>query len=226
MREPSLWSIRYIEEVMALARTAAAAEQPNIVEAALLIADAIEQGKRWWVFGTGHSHLLVEEVWGRAGGLTSVYPILEPALMLHEGLEKSSRLERRSGLAADLIEVHGPEQGDCLLIISNSGRNAVPVQMAEEALRRGIHVLALTSLLHSKSISSRAPSGKRLFELAEVTIDNHGVPGDAILRDDRGDVGATSTVIGGMLIQALAVEIVGILRARGLAAPTYSSNNS
>lgn len=115
-----------------------------ILDASRLICDTLSAGGRWWVFGTGHSHMIAEEFYGRAGGLTDIHPILEPALMLHESLAKSTLLERRAGLADDLLEVHGPTRGDVIVIASNSGRNAVPVEMAEGARQRGVAVIAIT----------------------------------------------------------------------------------
>ncbi|WP_236082189.1 sugar isomerase domain-containing protein [Acidipropionibacterium jensenii] len=165
-----------------------------ILDASRLICDTLSAGGRWWVFGTGHSHMIAEEFYGRAGGLTDIHPILEPALMLHESLTKSTLLERRAGLADDLLEVHGLTRGDVIVIASNSGRNAVPVEMAEGAQQRGVAVIAITSMAHSRSVTSRAPSGKKLFELADVVIDNCGTPGDAAVDGEQGGVGATVLV--------------------------------
>lgn len=196
-----------------------------IVAAADLICDALSSGGRWWVFGTGHSHMIAEEFYGRAGGLIDVHAILEPALMLHESLTKSSLLERRTGVAADLLEVHGLRQGDAIVIASNSGRNAVPVEFAQGCLDRGVGVIAITSLAHSRSVTSRAPSGKKLYELADVVIDNCGAPGDWAVDGDQGPVGATSTVTGALIAQAITVEIIGRMRSRGAPVETYTSFN-
>ncbi|VEI03665.1 Uncharacterized protein containing SIS (Sugar ISomerase) phosphosugar binding domain [Acidipropionibacterium jensenii] len=196
-----------------------------ILDASRLICDTLSAGGRWWVFGTGHSHMIAEEFYGRAGGLTDIHPILEPALMLHESLAKSTLLERRAGLADDLLEVHGPTRGDVIVIASNSGRNAVPVEMAEGARQRGVAVIAITSMAHSRSVTSRAPSGKRLFELADVVIDNCGTPGDAAVDGEQGGVGATSTLTGALIAQAITVEVVGQMRTRGTPVDTYTSFN-
>ncbi|HEY9294451.1 MAG TPA: SIS domain-containing protein [Microlunatus sp.] len=217
---------QYCRQTMRLAETAVGTQLDPVRTAAALVADAIETGHRFWAFGTGHSHLLVEEIWGRAGGMTAVHPILEPSLMLHEGLQKSSVLERSPGLAAALLEVHPVATGDCLLVISNSGRNAVPVEVAELAHDRGAKIIALGSRRHSDSVSSRAPSGRKLLEVADVVIDNCGVPGDAIIDSPDGRTGATSTVIGALLVQALATETVGLLQSRGATVELLISNNA
>lgn len=216
----------YLSEVLDLSARAARDERPNIDRAVDRIADAIASGGKWWVFGTGHSHTLVEELWGRAGGMIDVHPILEPSLMLHEGLTKSSLLERLPGLASVLAELHPISEGDVLLTISNSGRNAVPVELAMIAKERGATVVALTSLAHSSTVPSRAPSGLKLFEVADIIIDNHGVPGDAVVPRRGGSVGATSTVVGAMLLQALSVGVVKRLDERGAAVAVYESLNA
>ena len=111
-----------------LRRGAAETQGDAIARAAELVLDA----KVFWVFGTGHSHVIAEELYGRAGGLSDVQAVLEPGLMLHEGLLKSSLLERLSGLADVLLQTNDIGPGDVVLIVSSSGRNAVPVEFAIE----------------------------------------------------------------------------------------------
>lgn len=216
----------YVRLALETAATAAEAERDAIVAAARVISDAIEAQKTWWIFGTGHSHMLAEEVWGRAGGVTAVRPILEPSLMLHEGLEKSSVFERLAGMAEALMGVYPVAAGDVILIISNSGRNAVPVEMASLARERGAKVIALTSRTHTESVESRAPSGKKLIDLADIVIDNHGVPGDAIVQRDGNSVGPTSTVVGALLLQSMVCEVVDMLEASGVSLDIFKSLNS
>jgi uncharacterized phosphosugar-binding protein len=191
-----------------------------------LVADALADGRTFWVFGTGHSHLIAEELYGRAGGLADVRAVLEPGVMLHEGLLKSSLLERLGGLAEVLLEIHEVGPGDVILIASNSGRNAVPVEFAVGARQAGAKVIALTSLKHSKAVSSRAPGGQRLFEVADVVIDNCGVPGDALIDVAGSRTGSTSTLVGTLLAQALVVEVVTLLADRGQAPTVLRSLNA
>ncbi|WBQ04973.1 SIS domain-containing protein [Kribbella sp. CA-293567] len=207
----------YLGKALELAAEAARSQVGAVRVAAGLVAEALAEGKTFWVFGTGHSHLIAEELYGRAGGLASVRAVLEPGLMLHEGLLKSSLLERLGGLAAVLLQVNEIAAGDVVLVVSNSGRNAVPVEFAEGVREVGAKVVALTSLAHSTAVESRAPSGSRLFELADVVIDNCGVPGDALIEIDGSPerTGATSTVVGALLVQALTVEVVSLLAERG-----------
>ena len=207
----------YLDKALAIAHRAAETQLGAIQVAAGLVADALADGRTFWVFGTGHSHLLAEELYGRAGGLADVRAILEPGLMLHEGLQKSSLLERLPGLADVLLEINPLQTGDVVLIASNSGRNAVPVEFALGARERGVRVIALTSLAHSNAVTSRAPGGQRLFETADVVLDNCGVPGDALITIPGAPepTGPTSTMIGALLLQALTVEVVARLTHRG-----------
>ncbi|WP_350279463.1 SIS domain-containing protein [Kribbella sp. HUAS MG21] len=207
----------YLGKALAIAQQAADTQLGAIRVAAGLVADALAGGRTFWVFGTGHSHTLAEELYGRAGGLADVRAILEPGLMLHEGLQKSSLLERLPGLADVLLEINPLAAGDVVLIASNSGRNAVPVEFALGARERGVQVIALTSLAHSNAVTSRAPGGQRLFETADVVIDNCGVPGDALITvpGTPEPTGATSTLVGVLLLQALTVEVVTRLTERG-----------
>lgn len=206
-----------MQAALEIATRAAQTQAGAVRVAAALVVDAVGNGHKFWAFGTGHSHLIAEELYGRAGGLADVRAVLEPGLMLHEGLLKSSLLERLTGMADVLLQTNDLAAGDVVLIASNSGRNAVPVEFAAGARARGVKVIALTSMAHSTAVGSRAPSGQRLFELADVVIDNCGVPGDALI-DVPGSperTGATSTMVGAMLVQALTVEIVTQLTERG-----------
>lgn len=207
----------YLGKAMELAGRAVETQLPAVREAAGVVVDALVGGRNFWVFGTGHSHVIAEELYGRAGGLASVRAVLEPGLMLHEGLLKSSLLERLGGLADVLLQVNEIAAGDVVLVVSNLGRNAVPVEFAVGARAAGAKVVALTSLAHSAAVESRAPGGQRLFEVADVVIDNCGVPGDALIEVEGSPerTGATSTVVGALLAQALVVEVVTLLAERG-----------
>jgi uncharacterized phosphosugar-binding protein len=205
-----------------------------IAEAGRLGAEAILNGGLIHALGTGHSHMIAEEMFDRAGGLVLANAILEPSLMLHEGVQRSSTLERLPGYAERLLQTEPLSPGDLLIVISNSGRNAVPVEAALIARERGLKVAAITSVAHSESQPPNHASGKRLFEVADVVIDNCGVPGDAVLplaagagagagaqttKDGAGPVVmacATSTVVGAFIMQALMSAVVERLAAAGM----------
>lgn len=198
-----------------------------IREAGRLGAASISDGGLIHAFGTGHSHLLAEEVFYRAGGLLTVNAILEPSLMLHEGGAKSSAVERLPGFARVILDQEPVRAGDVLLIASNSGRNAVPVEMAMAAREKGLKVVAITSLAHSRSQPAVHATGKKLYELADVVIDNGGVPGDAVLEVPGIPVRAcsTSTVSGAAIMQAIMAEVIDQLVQAGQLPPVLQSGN-
>lgn len=219
----------YLDAAIALLNEILDTQQEAIQEAGRLCADAIAGGGLIHVFGTGHSHMLAEELYDRAGGLLSVNPILVGDLMLHEGGLRSGPLERLPGLAEVILDHEPVQPGDVLIVASNSGRNAVPVEMAELARQRGLKVVAITSLQHSRSVESRAPSGKRLIEVVDVVLDNRGPAGDAVLPMPGAPEGmrmaATSTVTGAAIIQAIAAETAAHLAAAGVEVPVLMSAN-
>jgi uncharacterized phosphosugar-binding protein len=219
----------YLDSAIALLQEVRETQQEAIEEAAGLCAEAISGGGLIHVFGTGHSHILAEELYDRAGGVLAVNPILVGDLMLHEGGLRSGPLERLPGMAEVILDHEPVRAGDVLIVASNSGRNAVPVQMAELARQRGLKVVAITSLQHSRSVSSRTPGGRRLFEVVDVVIDNRGVPGDAVLpvpgATEGAHMAATSTVTGAAIIQAIMAETVDRLAAAGAEVPILMSAN-
>ncbi len=217
---------RYLAEADRLLRAAADSQAGAITRAAVLVADALASGGLLHTFGTGHSHLLAEEVFYRAGGLAAVNPILVDPLMLHSGAVRSTSLERLSGVGELLLDAEPASAGDVLLVISNSGGNAVAVEMAQAAARRGLATIALTSVRHATDSAARAGSGSpRLHELADVVLDNGGRPGDACVELADLVVAPTSTVVGAALLQAVVAEAVELLLARGVTPEVFRSSN-
>jgi len=202
-------------------------QETSIRAAGRAFADAARGGHDVWAFGTGHSHLIAEELYARAGGWAGVRAVLEPALMLHEGVEKSSLMERLPGLAEVLLTVHPVAAGDVVLVVSNSGINAVPVEFAAGARARGATVVAITSLAHSATQEARTRSGRKLHEEADIVIDNCGVPGDAIVEvpGSPASVGSTSTVAGAFVVEAIVAEAAALFAADGVEPPILRSNN-
>jgi uncharacterized phosphosugar-binding protein len=198
-----------------------------IHQAASLIKESVKNGGRFYVFGSGHSHMIAEEIYNRAGGFALVKAILEPGLMLHEEPNKSTYLERLSGYAEVLLKIKGITSKDTLMIISNSGRNPVIVDMAVKAKEMGISVIAMTSVAHSSQVSSRHDSGKRLFEVADVVLDNAAEFGDAAFYLDGFETptGPTSDFTGIALAQTLIVATLESLLADGITPPVFRSSN-
>ncbi len=190
------------------------------------MASVIQQDARLFVFGTGHSNMLAEEGFYRAGGLAAVTPIFVPALMLHDDPAFSSQLERTPGFAKIILDRHMPRQGEMIFVFSNSGVNQMPVEMAIEAHQRGLTVITVCSMSYAR-IAPLSGIGKRLFEEADFAIDNGGEPGDALLSipDTGWRVGPSSTIINALIWNCLIVETIYRLQATGSELPLIASLN-
>ena len=204
-----------------------AEEKENIIKAADLVAESCKQGGRFYVFGSGHSHMVAEEIYIRAGVLGLVKGILPPELMLHQMPNKSTYLERLEGYAKALINLYKVDDKDTLMVISNSGRNNVVVEMCLEAKNKGAKVISLSSNKNSQDITSRHPSGKKIADIADVAIDNHAPRGDAGFWIDGLDtpVGPTSDFIGIAIAQTLIVTVIEKLVKSGMDVPVFKSSN-
>ena len=218
----------YISTVLQTIRTAWDSQQPSLMRAAELLADTIRQKHSVFAFGCSHAGMLAEEVFYRTGGLAIINPIFFSGVTLPtRPVTMTSSLERLPGLGTIIVEENHLKAGDCLIIQSNSGRNTVPVEMAMAAKEKGIATIGFTSLRHSNSVSSRHPSGKKLYEVCDIVIDNCGVPGDAAVPVEGLDepMGPTSTAVASALIHAIVIETVELLLAQGIVPPVFRSAN-
>lgn len=217
---------RYMETALQLLKKVQSTQQDAMQAAAEAVAATLEHGGTIFTFGTGHSHMLAEEVFYRAGGLAKVYPILDEPLMLHADAPRSSMLERLPGYAHTLINSRiGIKEGDVIFLFSNSGRNTVSVEMALEAKEKGMTVICITNLQHSRSVVSRHPSGKRLYEACDIVIDNLGAIGDAAIPIGSETCGPTSTVIGSAIMQAIVCGAVEKMIDDGAEPEVFKSSN-
>ena len=203
-------------------------QENEITSAAKWIADSLlSQG---WIYtsGTGHSHMLAEEIFYRAGGFARVIPILDPDLMLHKDASGSTEVERREGYAKTLFKPYSITKKDVFIISSNSGRNSVSVEMAQIARESGAKVIVITNYAHSRSVDSRHSSGMKLFQLGDIVLDTFGEIGDAAINLEglHTNVGATSTVVGAALINAIMVQAAAIALENNVVPEVFNSSNS
>jgi len=219
---------RFYEAALSQLEQLRSTQWNKLEQAADWVGAALANDHWLYAFGTGHSHLLAEEIFFRAGSLARGVPMLDSKLMLHENAIEATWQERKEGYAAQFLSLYPVEAGDVMIVASNSGRNAVPVEMVLEAQQRGLKVIAVTNLAHSRQWPSRHRSGKNLADVADLTIDNCGVGGDACLdlpgMPDK--VGPTSTITGAMIINVIIVQAIENAVARGFQPEIYISSNS
>jgi uncharacterized phosphosugar-binding protein len=196
----------------------------RIEDAARVCATAIAAGGVVHVFGSGHSRIIVEELWPRYGSYPGFHPIVELSLTSYHqvvganGQRQAMFLENVPGLAAQILRNFNVGPDDAVIAISSGGTSVVTVEVAEQLRRRGLTVMAITSLEHSSLSDAKAPSGKRLFEVADIVLDTCTPVGDAAvtLPGMAAPVGPTTTVAGAAIANALKVRVAEILLAKGI----------
>jgi uncharacterized phosphosugar-binding protein len=216
---------------------AAAAQEETIAEAASLFAETILAGRMVHCFGSGHSRILVEEMWPRYGSFPGFNPIVELSLSFHNlvvganGQRQAMFLENVHGLAARILRNYDLSPKDTALVASSSGCNLVPIEMAEEFKRRGVKVVAIISKAHSEASRSQRRDGRKLQDFADIVLDTGAPAGDAMIEVPglETPVGPGSTIGGCMLINAIKVEVAALLTEAGkpptvLTAPALVGN--
>jgi len=219
--------MEFFEQVKRLLAEVEDAERHVLKQGGEKIAEALLNGGIVHVFGTGHSHLIAEEVFCRSGGLAALNAMLEPSLMLHAGAFKTFALERMESYAEPLLKHYRLRQGDVLIVVSNSGITALPIELAIRAKEQGVWTIAITSVAYSKALESSHSSGRRLYEVVDLAIDNHGVIGDAIveLPGLEAPVGPTSTIVGAAIAHSLLIEAYKLILHEGVKPPVFLSSH-
>jgi uncharacterized phosphosugar-binding protein len=216
----------YIEEIRSLLDKVALTQKGEFDKAATRIFDCFKSGGMLYLFGTGHSHMLAEEGHTRAGGFAPVCPILLSSLMLHESAIVSGKLERTVGIGSVILEKYKVNPNDILIIFSNSGVNAVPVELAIDAKRKGLVVIAVTALKYATMLPLGIV-GQKLPDIADIVIDNCSPPGDALVEVTETGVctGPGSTVVGAFILNTILTEVAFRLAVSGYDLPIYISGN-
>lgn len=200
---------------------------PNIEKAAQLIADSVMNDGIIHAFGAGHSNLLAEEISFRAGTIVPINHIIDISVAGTVNVVKSAYVERLEGIGSAIFDHVRPGPKDVFIVISNSGRNAAPVEIARDAQKNGNKVIALTSITYSKSQPSRHPSGKLLLDYADIILDNCGVEGDICVKhpDMVQGLAPTSTVAGAFILHSVMAQAVFIMKDAGYEPPVFMSGN-
>lgn len=202
-------------------------EGPNIERAAEYCAASVSSGRVIHVFGCGHSQMFAMEVFYRAGGLVPVNALLIPHLALFPKAKLSTLQERIEGFTGEYLDLEDTDPRDTMIIVSVSGRNAGVVDMALEAKKIGMKVVALTSRQFAGSTTSRHSSGKHLMDVADVVIDVKCVSGDAVLEMEGLEPRfcGTSTVLGMAIMESIIAQTVENCVKAGYTPPIYVSSN-
>ena len=180
------------------------------------------------MFGASHAGIIAEEMFYRAGGLMVVNPVFSPTLMLNtRPVTITSDMERLEGFGGIILDGSPIKPGDLLIIHSVSGRNSVTIDMALKARSKDIRIIVITNMEYTKKVPSRHSSGKLLYELGDIVIDNCGVYGDACIEIGENGIieGPTSTFSGAVIANMLSVGFAELCDANGIDPPVYVSAN-
>ena len=212
----------YHDRIVTLIDAIFTEEQDAIERAAALAAEAIEGGGVVHAFGSGHSAMVAKEITSRAGGLVPVNQLIDTM----EGVS-----ERLPGYAETILRPYEMQYemrpGEAMIVISNSGINPLPIEVATGARARGLRTIGISNVAQSRAAASLHPSGKHLFEVVDVSLDTHAAPGDAAVQLPNSDQrsGATSTIAGAFVVNLLMLRVVELLVARDVVPPVLMSKN-
>jgi len=186
-----------------------------------IVGASIARGGVVHTFGSGHSEIIAREIVGRAGGLVCITSIQDPT---------AGFIENLVGYGTKLVERYDRQyqmlEGEVVIVISNSGKNASPIEVALHAKKKGCIVVGLTSVAMSSTAKTVHPDGRKLHELSDYVLDNGGVPGDTILKlTDEVSTGPTSTFIGCSLLNWLMLGTMEWLKTNGHDLPVLRSQN-
>ena len=182
------------------------------------VADTIARDGLIFVFGCGHSHIPGLDTFYRAGGLANVSPMLDTDLMLHNGAAKSSRMEKMSGIAAEIFRRYTPTKKDMIFIFSASGKNRVPVEMADAAKAAGVMSVGVSS-------SSYFAHGGSLHEHVDIALDCKIPYGDACIEVGNAKMGGLSTAAFCFILNTCLIDGAKLSLSRGVQPPIYMSGN-
>ena len=220
---------RFFDAAIGLLQRVRDEEAESITAAGTLIADTVASGGRLFAFGAGHSSLAAQDVVYRAGGLALMNLLAVPGVVGVDVMPATlgSALERVEGLAGAVLDTSPLRSGDLLVVVSLSGRNALPVELAMSARALGVKVIGVTSVAYASETTSRHASGTYLRDHCDVVLDTKIAVGDAELGLDGvpAPFAPASTVVTTALLQAVVATATGVLADRGIEPPLLRSGN-
>ena len=208
----------YLEKIICNLSAIETEQADALAEAAKKVAEVIENDGLIFTFGCGHSHLPGLDAFYRAGGLANVSPMLDTDLMLHNGAAKSSRMEKMSGIAGEIFRRYTPSEKDMIFIFSASGKNTVPVEMADAAKKAGVKSVGISS-------SSYFEKGGRLHEHVDIAIDCMVPYGDACMDVGEAQMGGLSTYAACFILNTCLINGAKLALEGGRVPPVYLSGN-
>lgn len=208
----------YLSKITEALQRIESEEAEKLQKAARLVADTIKAGGLIYTFGCGHSHLPGLDAFYRAGGLANVSPMLDTDLMLHNGAAKASRMEKMSGIAYEVFRRYQPTEKDVLFLFSASGKNLVPVEMAEAAKAAGVPTVGISSAAYYDR-------GGRLHAHVDIPIDCKVPYGDACIPVGQAAMGGLSTATNCFILNTCLIEGAKLAYAEGVTPPVYLSGN-
>ena len=216
----------YLHTIESLLEGIVTTQEAALEHAAGMLCDTLLGDGLIYLFGCGHSHIMAEEGFYRAGGLGAVYPMLQSDLMLHEGAVKSSSLERKAELAQEIILRYPMTKNDTLIVFSNSGVNGLPVEMARLATGMGVKTIGVCSGAYGED-ASRHPMGLHLADAVNLSIDTGAPHGDASypVGDNGAAMGPVSTIACCFILNSLLARAAEMAIARGGDPAIYVSGN-
>ena len=219
---------KYFSHIHSLLDTLFETQKDNIRALAEKCFETSQNGGKLFFFGCSHAGILAQEAFYRTGGLVTANPILPKGLTLETvPVTDTTVLERKEEYAHEILDNTDIKAGDLLVVHSVSGRNGVPVEMAIEAKKRGIFVACITNITTSSASSSRHSSGKRLYEVSDIVLDNCGCIGDSSLKLEglAEKTAPTSTIAGAAICNSIVARSIELMIEAGIEPPVFLSAN-
>ena len=208
----------YLEKIVDNLTCIECKQAENLNKAAIAVAEVIKNDGLIYVFGCGHSHIPGLDSFYRAGGLANVSPMLDTDLMLHNGAAKSSRMEKMSGIAPEIFRRYVPTERDMIFVFSASGKNKVPIEMADAARCAGVKCVGISSMNY-------AEKGGKLHEHVDIAIDCQIPYGDACIDVGSAKMGGLSTYAACFILNTCLINGAKLALEQGTVPPVYLSGN-